>query len=213
MIETLFELIKLEYTELFYFGLSSLIGIYIKTVLSFLINQNYLKSLSSFLLFGLLPPVGYLITDVISSNIALSLGMVGALSIVRFRTPVKNPLELVNYFMLITIGIVLNARPNSAINFCIYIGIAAILFRLFMRFFSNNKAFMFLVEGISDEAYQITIETKSEINTEQFESNFKHKSSDGTKFMYAFSAKNKQVVDEIFEKFPKEEIIKYSIDR
>ena len=89
MFEIINELVNISYKELFYFGLSSLIGIYIKTVLSFLINQNYLKSLSSFLLFGLLPPVGYLITDVISSNIALSLGMVGALSIVRFRTPVK----------------------------------------------------------------------------------------------------------------------------
>ena len=75
-------------------------------------------------------PIGYLITEVISSNIALSLGMVGALSIVRFRTPVKSPLELVNYFMLITIGIVLNANPNYAINFCIYLAVATLVFKL-----------------------------------------------------------------------------------
>jgi len=45
------------------------------------------------------------ITKVISNNLALSLGMIGALSIVRFRSPVKNPLELVIFFSLITIGI------------------------------------------------------------------------------------------------------------
>ena len=42
---------------------------------------------------------------VISGNIALSLGMVGALSIVRFRNPVRSPLELSVYFGAITMGI------------------------------------------------------------------------------------------------------------
>ena len=41
----------------------------------------------------------------ISGNIALSLGMVGALSIVRFRNPVRSPLELSVYFCAITMGI------------------------------------------------------------------------------------------------------------
>ena len=47
----------------------------------------------------------YIITTVISGNIALSLGMVGALSIVRFRNPVRSPLELCVYFAVITMGI------------------------------------------------------------------------------------------------------------
>ena len=42
-----------------------------------------------------LPVIGLVITTVIGSNIALSIGMIGALSIVRFRTPVKNPSELI----------------------------------------------------------------------------------------------------------------------
>ena len=46
----------------------------------------------------LLPLITYVITNVISGNIALSLGMVGALSIVRFRNPVRSPLELSVYF-------------------------------------------------------------------------------------------------------------------
>ena len=46
-----------------------------------------------------------LIIMTISGNIVLSLGMVGALSIVRFRTPIKDPVDLVFIFWAITIGI------------------------------------------------------------------------------------------------------------
>ena len=52
-----------------------------------------------------LPLIVYVITKVIAGDIALSLGMVGALSIVRFRNPVRSPLELANYFCAITLGI------------------------------------------------------------------------------------------------------------
>ena len=52
-----------------------------------------------------LPVIGLVITTVIGSNIALSIGMIGALSIVRFRTPIRTPYELVHYFSLLTIGI------------------------------------------------------------------------------------------------------------
>ena len=53
----------------------------------------------------LLPILTYVITNVIAGNIALSLGMVGALSIVRFRHPVRSPFELSVYFGAITMGI------------------------------------------------------------------------------------------------------------
>ena len=52
-----------------------------------------------------LPIIGLTITTVIGSNIALSLGMIGALSIVRFRTPVRSAYELIHYFSLLTVGI------------------------------------------------------------------------------------------------------------
>lgn len=46
-----------------------------------------------------------LIIMTISGNLVLSLGMVGALSIVRFRTPIKDPIDLVFIFWAITVGI------------------------------------------------------------------------------------------------------------
>jgi len=46
-----------------------------------------------------------LVISVIKSSLALSLGLVGALSIVRFRTAIKEPEELIYLFMAITIGL------------------------------------------------------------------------------------------------------------
>ena len=48
------------------------------------------------------------------SNIVLSLGMVGALSIVRFRTAIKEPMDIAFLFWAIAVGIVLAAGPDSA---------------------------------------------------------------------------------------------------
>ncbi len=45
----------------------------------------------------------------VTSNVVLSLGMVGALSIVRFRTAIKEPLEIVFLFWSIAVGIVIGA--------------------------------------------------------------------------------------------------------
>ena len=47
----------------------------------------------------------YLVILIVKSSLALSLGLVGALSIVRFRTPVKEPEDLVYLFLSIAIGI------------------------------------------------------------------------------------------------------------
>jgi hypothetical protein len=46
-----------------------------------------------------------LVIMTISGNLILSLGMVGALSIVRFRTAVKDPMDLVFIFWAISVGI------------------------------------------------------------------------------------------------------------
>ena len=50
-----------------------------------------------------------MVTLAISSNVVISLGMVGALSIVRFRTAVKDPLDLLYLFWSITTGITAGA--------------------------------------------------------------------------------------------------------
>ena len=49
----------------------------------------------------------------VTSNVVLSLGMVGALSIVRFRTAIKEPLDIAFLFWSIAVGIVLAADDSS----------------------------------------------------------------------------------------------------
>lgn len=53
-----------------------------------------------------------LIITVVKSSLALSLGLVGALSIVRFRTPIKEPEELAYLFMAIAMGLGLGANQT-----------------------------------------------------------------------------------------------------
>jgi hypothetical protein len=79
-------------------------SLYLRFLLQF-VGQNWIKTISHTSTLLLLPILTYVITSVISGNIALSLGMVGALSIVRFRNPVRSPLELSTYFGAITLGI------------------------------------------------------------------------------------------------------------
>ena len=90
-----------------------------------------------------LPVIGLVITTVIGSNIALSIGMIGALSIVRFRHPVKSALELVIYFDLITIGIAASVKNNYAIILSILTVVILIALKVFnnIQKKNNNKAF------------------------------------------------------------------------
>ena len=74
----------------------------------------------------------------IKSNIALSMGMVGALSIVRFRTAVKDPLDTAYMFWALTMGILLGAELY-AISIVGVLGISVIMLALsFVRIKSPN---------------------------------------------------------------------------
>ena len=79
-------------------------GLFIRILLQ-LFGQTWIKTKAHTVTLLILPIITYVITNVITGNIALSLGMVGALSIVRFRDPVRSPLELSVYFGAITMGI------------------------------------------------------------------------------------------------------------
>ncbi len=71
----------------------------------------------------------------VTSNIVLSLGMVGALSIVRFRTAIKEPSDIVFLFWAIGAGIVLAA---GLIPLAIF---GSLLIGIIMLIFSRSKAF------------------------------------------------------------------------
>lgn len=70
-----------------------------------------------------------LVIMAVTSNVVLSLGMVGALSIVRFRAAIKEPVEIVYLFWAIAVGIVIGAGmiPLAVIG-SVIIGVILILF-------------------------------------------------------------------------------------
>ena len=93
------------------------------------IGQKWITTFAHTTTLILLPVITFMITKVISGNIALSLGMVGALSIVRFRNPVRSPLELSVYFAAITMGITASVH----IRWLFYFVIAMLLATLSIK--------------------------------------------------------------------------------
>lgn len=89
----------------------------------------------------------------ISSNVMLSLGMVGALSIVRYRTAVKSPLDLMFLFWTITTGIAVGATYY-------YIGVVAFLF-VSVVFFVLKSA-----RG-ADTTYMLVIDCAADLPIEE----------------------------------------------
>ncbi|WP_340008519.1 DUF4956 domain-containing protein [Paenibacillus sp. FSL K6-0276] len=86
----------------------------------------------------------------INSNLVLSLGMVGALSIVRFRTPIKDPTDLIFLFWAAVAGIVTGAGFFTlAIVGSIIIGL--ILF-LFIKHSSIETPYLLVINCDSDES-------------------------------------------------------------
>ena len=80
----------------------------------------------------------------IGSNVALSMGMVGALSIVRFRTAVKDPLDTAYMFWAITMGILLGAG-QYLIALVVVLGISVILLALsYVKFREPNSYLLVL---------------------------------------------------------------------
>ena len=86
----------------------------------------------------------------VTSNVVLSLGMVGALSIVRFRTAIKDPLDIVYLFWAIAVGIVLGAGmyPLAVIGSLI---VGAILL-VFVNAKSPDCEYIVVVECKDDAA-------------------------------------------------------------
>ncbi|MCJ7689907.1 MAG: DUF4956 domain-containing protein, partial [Clostridiaceae bacterium] len=89
-------------------GLAFCIGLFIYAVYKKTFKGvMYSKSFSTSLI--ALCMITSLVILAVTSNVILSLGMVGALSIVRFRTAIKDPMDIAYLFWSIAVGIVLGA--------------------------------------------------------------------------------------------------------
>jgi len=89
-----------------------------------------------------------LVITVVKSSLALSLGLVGALSIVRFRTPIKEPEELAYIFLAIAIGLSLGAdqREVAAIALVFILGVISIIDRFGEANKSNDGNLLLTIE-------------------------------------------------------------------
>ncbi len=130
------------------------------------IGQRWVTTFSHTTTMIMLPVITYMITKVISGNIALSLGMVGALSIVRFRNPVRSPLELSVYFASITMGIAASVH----IRWLFYFVIAMLLVIIFIKLASVisskfNKEFFTTSFSEGNSLSILDIEAKNNINS------------------------------------------------
>ena len=128
-------------------------------------GQSWAKSYVQTVSFMVLPVITYVITKTISGNIALSLGMIGALSIVRFRHPVKSALELIMYFDLITIGIATSVRTKWAIQL-VLVSIIIIFAVKYIQIFSKKFDKSFYTTSFN-EGYSVN--TMEIIATEKLE--------------------------------------------
>lgn len=74
-----------------------------------------------------------LVISIVKSSLALSLGLVGALSIVRFRTPIKEPEELAYLFLAIAMGLGLGAAQTLPTVLASAVILAAMALRKMIR--------------------------------------------------------------------------------
>lgn len=119
-----------------------LINAVIILILSFILEFTYsrcAKSLSGRKAFAanffLLAFTTMLIITIVKSSLALSLGLVGALSIVRFRAAIKEPEELAYLFFTISIGLGLGANQRVIT----VIGALVLLAVIWAKYFSSKK--------------------------------------------------------------------------
>ncbi len=116
--------------------LDTLIGLAMSLAIGLFIFLVYKKTLTGVMYsngFALtlvgMSMVTTLVIMAVTSNVVLSLGMVGALSIVRFRTAIKEPVEIVFLFWSLAVGIVIGAGmiPLAVIG-SVIIGVILLVF-------------------------------------------------------------------------------------
>tara|TARA_B100001093_G_scaffold438161_1_gene437401 strand:- start:3901 stop:4533 length:633 start_codon:yes stop_codon:yes gene_type:complete len=200
----------IDFNEIEPYILLALSGLLIRQTLIFA-NQAWAKSYAQTISFMLLPIITFVITKTISGNIALSLGMIGALSIVRFRHPVKSALELIIYFDLITLGIATSVRTKWAIQLVLCTILILIIVKIINIFF-NKKNKNFYNISFNEGAQHHSLEVNSSKDIDFFENNINLKNAtndlENNEFIYHFIFENKNELFKFKEKIKNLEHIK-----
>jgi hypothetical protein len=137
-----------------------IINLIVGTLMSLLIKYTYThcgssvsdrKSFSN--QFPLLLLITLFIITIVKSSLALSLGLVGALSIVRFRTAIKEPSELIYLFLCIGVGLGLgaNQRVLSVIALIFILAFIWLYFLFFIKKQITNQNMVLTISGQNSE--------------------------------------------------------------
>lgn len=126
--------------------ISAVIGVYVFFVYRVITRKTFYNKNFGISLVGVAMITAAIIVT-IQSNVVVSLGMVGALSIVRFRTAVKDPMDLMFLFWSISIGIICGA---GFAEFAIVLSLALTAGILLLDRIPVAKAPMILVVNASD---------------------------------------------------------------
>ncbi len=102
-----------------------------------------------------------LIISIVKSSLALSLGLVGALSIVRFRAAIKEPEELAYLFLSIAIGLGLGANQHIIVPIAFVIIMAIIWIRWFIKPGKQGNNLYFTISSTSGD--KVSMSNVSEI--------------------------------------------------
>ena len=174
-------------------------------------RQYWAKSFAHTSTFYLLPIITYAITSVISGNLALSLGMVGALSIVRFRNPVRSPFELSIYFLLISLGVCASVNIQWLIflgfSSCIVLFLLELFRSYYLKKFNKNLFTASFNEGNS--LNNLELHSSESINELEKSELLTFNSYDNEIHQYRLSSLDKQELLIIFEKYKETKIIKF----
>ncbi len=189
--------------------LCALSGVLTRLALTYA-NQRWATTYHNTVVYLLLPIITFTITKVISNNIALSLGMVGALSIVRFRNPVKNPLELSIYFLLITYGIAFSVNVKYGLTLLIFASVLIVSLDKIKNFDFVKKSSLFNLSFNEDENnYILEIVAKSPqeifIKNQYLITAFNDKLQ--SKYIYKFGSYDKNVILKLYDDFKENEDI------
>ena len=173
-------------------------------------GQAWAKSHAQTVTFMILPVITYVITKTISGNIALSLGMIGALSIVRFRHPVKSALELVMYFALITIGIATSVRTKWAVQLVLCTILVIVFVKIFQKISNKyGKSFYNLSFNEGNTTNSLEVISKKKIDSIEKSGYLANSISDikSSEYIYRLSFENKNQLEEFKKKLDKDKNI------
>ena len=176
------------------------------------VGQRWICTFSHTATLLILPITTYIITKIISGNIALSLGMVGALSIVRFRNPVRSPFELSIYFVAITMGI------SMSVNYKYSILLVLILLILLigLNSINNFSKKQIFITSFSEGNSCVSLEVISNKEIPKLENSqlLKSKTKENNQFTYFLISPLSNKIIYLLESIKNDQsIIKYSLNK